>query len=398
VNANNRLQELDSLRGLAALSVAFSHHLIVLPVFFLETFNKPIWPNALKYTPLHIFWSGHEAVVLFFIMSGFVLSLPFYAHKAGSYTQFLTRRFCRIYIPYIVSVVAALMACALFSRHGVADLSFWFNLRWNEAVTWKDFWQHASLIGMFRCNEFNPVLWSLVHEARISLIFPFLMWLVMRLDWRVCLALSYAAAVCGYAFETRPWVTIDLLHTCSYLPMFVVGIVLARWKDTLVSYVRKLSPPWQYAQVALAVALYTYPSSWAQVTKIHTAMVNDIAITAGAAMFVVLALSSTKMAGLLNLQPVKFLGKISYSFYLYHAIVMLTAIHLFFGRAPLPVILCSSLVMGVVVSWLAYRLVEVPSISLGRWLTRAKSLAPGDAVKYAPDQANDRPLARIEKP
>jgi peptidoglycan/LPS O-acetylase OafA/YrhL len=77
---------------------------------------------------------------------------------------------------------------------------------------------------------------------------------------------------------------------------------------------------------------------------------------------------------------------------------MLTAIHLFFGRAPLPVILLSSLVMGVVVSWLAYRLVEEPSIRLGRWLTRAKSLAPGDAVKYAPDQVNDRTYARIERP
>lgn len=66
---NSRFDQIDSIRGLAALSVVISHLSLVIPNVYIV--------QKLKNTPLHIFWAGHEAVILFFILSGFVLALPY---------------------------------------------------------------------------------------------------------------------------------------------------------------------------------------------------------------------------------------------------------------------------------------------------------------------------------
>ena len=60
---STRLEPLDSLRGLAALTVLSLHVLLLMP-------DQGGW---LWRAP---FYNGHEAVLLFFVLSGFVLYLP----------------------------------------------------------------------------------------------------------------------------------------------------------------------------------------------------------------------------------------------------------------------------------------------------------------------------------
>ena len=59
-----RLAELDSLRGLAALSVVLFHF-----QSFWERAKLPIWERVGVLGPLRLVSSGHEAVLLFFLMS-----------------------------------------------------------------------------------------------------------------------------------------------------------------------------------------------------------------------------------------------------------------------------------------------------------------------------------------
>src|ERR1700738_3699896 len=103
---NKRIDILDSLRGLAALSVVFHHCLLVFPIFLAAFYHNPNLNNnlvlILTYSPIHILWAGHEAVILFFVLSGFVLSLPFLNNNTISYHKYIVKRFCRIYIPYII--------------------------------------------------------------------------------------------------------------------------------------------------------------------------------------------------------------------------------------------------------------------------------------------------------
>ena len=52
---SKRIKELDSIRGLAALTVVFGHFCLMLPSL----------PNSIKFSPLRFLWAGGEAVIVF---------------------------------------------------------------------------------------------------------------------------------------------------------------------------------------------------------------------------------------------------------------------------------------------------------------------------------------------
>ncbi|HEY1412478.1 MAG TPA: hypothetical protein VGF36_10065, partial [Rhodopila sp.] len=64
------------------------------------------------------------------------------------------------------------------------------------------------------------------------------------------------------------------------------------------------------------------------------------------------------------------LGRRSYSLYLTHLLVLLAAVHLLFGHAPLPIIVGGAWVVCLPVAALFHRLIEVPSDQCGRNLAR----------------------------
>lgn len=137
-----RFEELDSLRGLAAITVVIHHLSLVVPSILLN--------EKLKFTLLHILWAGHEAVILFFVLSGFVLSLPYLNKKAPSYRDYLIKRLCRIYIPYAASIVVAVILMAMLSRRGIPELSAMINNTWITSFSSDLFFKYILLIGRFK--------------------------------------------------------------------------------------------------------------------------------------------------------------------------------------------------------------------------------------------------------
>ena len=70
--AGKHFVQLDSLRGLAAGAVVLHHWNIIWGLSGAPKLGQA----ALQIFPLKLLTTGHSSVVMFFVLSGFVLSLP----------------------------------------------------------------------------------------------------------------------------------------------------------------------------------------------------------------------------------------------------------------------------------------------------------------------------------
>lgn len=71
MHQKKHISYLDTIRGLAALTVISEHYVIAygLPC------ETPLCQQILDFSPLHIWWDGTAAVSMFFVLSGLVLSI-----------------------------------------------------------------------------------------------------------------------------------------------------------------------------------------------------------------------------------------------------------------------------------------------------------------------------------
>ena len=370
-----RLEQLDALRGLAAVSVVAGHCLCV-PSAFDHT--RLAW--YLRHSPLGIIRAGYEAVVFFFLLSGFVLAIPFFSRPVA-YGRFVLKRVCRIYIPYYAAMLLAVILAASCSRSEVPELGWWVNQTWTKPLTWSLVVQHVLLVGSFAYASLNTVIWSLVHEMRISLLFPLLMVLVTRRGWRMCLGVGVLSSVVGngigHAARWGGWSDADCGLTLHYVGLFIAGALLARHRAALSARVVALPRRAKSALALGAVLCYT-SSLWLGpllsrpvVGQLYSCA-KDWGVAGGAAVFIVLALSSGTLARLLTTRPLLFLGRTSYSVYLLHGTVLLALVHLLYGSVPVWLIWALTVAITLPLSAISYRLTEVPSINLGRRLSSVR--------------------------
>jgi peptidoglycan/LPS O-acetylase OafA/YrhL len=384
---DHHYDELDSLRGLAAITVVITHFTNLFLVQAGPFVSLGQFIHSVKSTPFSVLLAGHQAVMLFFVHSGFVLSLQFMKGKSIGYGSFAIRRIFRIYVPYLVTLVLALACCAILYSGPIADLSNWFNTPWSDGITGTSVGGHLLFIGSFKSDRFDPVLWSLVHELRISFLFPFLVVFLMKKTWKANLLLAFALSFVGMTMSLaliKFGISVDYFLTVHYISMFIAGFLLAQNINAICAWYRSLGG---VARMSLAVAgfcMYTF----SHILPGRLGYFQDIPIAIGAVFMIIVAVCSVKTSAFLKRPLLTFFGRISYSLYLYHAVLLLSFTHMLYGRMPIAVILFIAAVMTVPVSWLSYTYVELPAIRSGkllaaRWENR-KPASAGSVLPSAP--------------
>ncbi len=384
VATQRHIVQLDSLRGLAAFTVLI-HHLDLT----VHTVDGPFsyaqqWYHQVHRPPFSFIFAGHEAVVLFFVLSGFVLYLPYRRGNDPTYGAFVIRRICRIWIPYAVVVTIALAARALLYHGPVDQLGPWFNEVWKH-VDIGDVLQHYAMLGVFNAAVLIPVLWSLVQEMRISLVYPVLAKAVRRWSPLVVAAvglgiLAFGLMVIGAVHERGE--DVDIWETLLYSGCFVLGALLARCQDRVVASIEKL--PWFVAIGGFLVCLGAFElTPWLPGPLKATA---DIVITLGALGLIAFGIGSAPLRSVLARRPVVWLGKVSYSVYLIHMVVILVVMRLWVGTVSMWILFAVSIVLTLVAAELLHRWVEIPAIRLGRRLTQKDRARAGNS-DLTPEQA-----------
>jgi peptidoglycan/LPS O-acetylase OafA/YrhL len=87
----------------------------------------------LRYIDLPLLMGGRFAVMLFFVLSGFVLALPYFAGTSAAYGPYLVRRFCRLYPPFAFAVLVSALLCYLLGGVALPGLSDWLTEAWGFA-------------------------------------------------------------------------------------------------------------------------------------------------------------------------------------------------------------------------------------------------------------------------
>lgn len=395
-----RLVALDSVRGIAAMVVVVHHCLLTQPAFsdfFFSTWRTGYHGAAeylLFHTPARIVWDGYEAVTLFYVLSGLVLMLPWAEGRGPHYLVFWVKRVCRIYLPYCVAVAGAAVLALLLVRSAhsgplITGGSEWLNaMGWSNPVTPAMLVDHALMIGHH--NTLNGVVHSLIWEMRVSLLFPLLALPLVR--WRIKGALGLLAGLVAFVvgaqlafapagtgatlLETGPALgafgklALEAQWTAYYACFFVIGAVIACYLAPIRRLLTRLPAfgPW----AMLLVGLLVIQAHWSRIHPLQETMV-----ALGSALVILTALSPGPIERALLAGPLRFLGRISYSLYLVHVPLLLTAVLLLHGRVPMAVLLTGVPLAAVALGWLFHVAVAEPCARLGqRIATRMRHRQP----------------------
>ncbi len=415
----DRIDALDSVRGVAALIVVVHHCLLTQPAFSDYFFSR--WRTEhgsltewlMFETPLRLLWNGAEAVTLFYVLSGLVLSLPWFAGRAPRYRDYAIRRLCRLYLPYAAAVgLSAVLAAWLHPVAAVAGLSDWVNtMNWTKEVTPAVLIDHAVMLG--HRNMLDGVVHTLIWEVRVSLVFPLLVlpivwWgvrgaaVVAAAIWAIVLGIHFIWSPDTSPFELLEWregfsrlgmIAMELQGTAYYATFFVIG-------STIASYLGRIRQIQAGAALGLlAAGLLVFQGHWSR-----DLFTQDLLVSLGSAMIVVAALAAGPLQRVLQWAPLLWLGRVSYSLYLVHVPLLFVAVILLHEYVPLAVILVGVVLASLVVAWLFNDFVAEPSARLGKSLTRrgpgrgdAKLLSGSHPVSSAQAGAPPLPSNRTDR-
>jgi peptidoglycan/LPS O-acetylase OafA/YrhL len=372
VRSQVRYRSLDGLRGIAATVVVFHHSLMTLPA----------WAGAVLYgarrstltmifgaPPLSVLWAGDAAVKVFFALSGFVLALMFLRPDPPSYAAFAAKRVCRIYLPYIGVVAIAMLIMTAIAPHPKPELSEWFNSSWNRRVTSSLILDHALMLGQQQYNFVDNPIWSLVHEMRYSLLFPMIMWAVVRMEWRVLIAasLTISLGAMGLPSHVAAYWAVDSLQ---YSFLFVAGATLAKYRKETAAWFRTLPTALRSAiglTSLLLLGTHGLVHSRIQIVRVLSSVAPHI----GAVLLLIAVIGSSRAQAALETKPCLWAGRVSYSLYLSHLVLLLTLVSLLYRFVPVYLILLALPPLALALAGVLYRWLEQPAISLGRRLERS---------------------------
>lgn len=353
-----RLQQLDSLRGIAALSVVCNH----LAQTFLSLNNwhpDNIVERAQWFGIRSIIACGGNAVMIFFALSGLVLTLSFITTDNRRYAPFAIKRVVRIYVPFACAILFSVLLYLAVQPTPIDALTRWFNEEsWYEYPSFEIIAGHLLMTGERRYQELDHVMWSLVHEMRIALIFPLI---VIAAQHFPRLALSGAIALglgANYlAGQTSDAIVDSFLKTASYLYLFVAGALLYFHADRVQRFIGQLGPRRAAAWMLCFVAMFLMPSKSAW---------GGIVSGLGAFGFLAMCFADPSVQPFLRTRIPLWLGRVSYSLYLLHLPIILAIVHLGYGHLPFPLLLAASLIASFAAAELSCRYIERPSAQFGK--------------------------------
>lgn len=403
-NGIQDIRALDGLRAVAALSIVIFHALHAA-----DFQNSPASHLFGNY-----FWYLSTGVHLFFVLSGFLLFLPYARamllnRELPNHWRFYRRRALRILPAYWTALV--ILAWLQTTDHVHAGFT-------SSIVT------HALMLhDMFPAfnRDFEGPFWTLAIEAQFYLLLPFiaaaLAWFVGasrsagRLLGGIALLTLLALGVRGLDIvltngmpktATGGFAPTFVLATMGmqgkYLEVFFMGmfasviyVAMAEMNGLSATTRRQLA--WLVLLASIIIILLAIPHTVNATPMFQPspgwglgALIYPMIVGVGyASLLLAVVGGSSAIRWFFETRPLRFVGLISYSLYIWHLPVILAIIPLFTGVPLLVRVVCA---FGV--AYLSYQLVERP------FLKRRSRQDTPRSTRAAPEPAllGNRPVAQ----
>lgn len=373
-NGSQEIRALDGLRAMAALSIVVFHALHA------ADFQHSSFGGALG----NFFWFLPTGVHLFFVLSGFLLFLPYARamllnRPLPGFLRFYQRRALRILPAYLVVLLALVWLQALRQGTSVSG----------ESVLAHLLMIHDMFVPFNR--DFEGPFWTLAVEAQFYLLLPVLALMLSRcvgstrsrarLLGGIGVLIAGALAVRGldiilvdwlHAGTSQGFVHEFVLFTMGmqgkYLEVFMMGMLastvyVVSVEQGALPHTLRRRVGWAVLWAALIIMLLAIPfirfggtifgprQSWGAGVLIYPLVVG----LGYATLLLAILWGSRPVRWLFETPPARFVGHISYSLYLWHDPIILALIPLFAGVPLVVRVACA-----FPVAYLSYQLVERP--------------------------------------
>ena len=300
----DHFKALDGIRGIAVLLVMFSH-----------SSNIFVWfHDKMNFTE-----TGKLGVYLFFLLSAYLLDRQIaIALKNGQATwrywaNYLMRRFLRIYPLFFIALLFNYWLVRSGSEYPI------------QIVDWNDIGQHLLL------QRGKRVFWSIPVEFIYYFISPLILLVIGRITkWNPMLfLLGIFLMIAAVVFFTSP-LELKPTNTVKYLPIFLIGTLISL-AEVMSNAFDKLNKDekWRWdilAFSAMLVLVLTFRSIYRNYYDALYPFHDEQYYLLYSVLWGILLIVAKNTTGLTNrilsFKPLRFVGVVSFSAYLFHIPVL----------------------------------------------------------------------------
>jgi peptidoglycan/LPS O-acetylase OafA/YrhL len=362
-----RTHSLDGLRGLAAIAVLLYHFITVFAPTLVP--GRATTASPIVDTPLSVLYNGPYAVLIFFVMSGFVISGA--ADRNRNLLLTLPLRYFRLAAPAAFAALYGWAMLTSFCQGGAVCASAGMPdaAGVGHAASGVLGAAYEGAVGVFLTgrSHYNYVLWTMKVELIGSLAIYVL--------YALCTGRARIGALLLLGLAPV------LLHNFQY-EAFVAGALMREFRSRL---------PLRFAAPAILFgllmgAVYTgLPERWGLQSWPAPFAPGDsrsLWYMVGATALVYGVLVSPTAERWLGSTPMQWLGRLSFPLYLAHVPLLNAVFARQQGVAPVGLVFCEYVAASLAAAWLIMRLVEDPVLAVIRAVssTQRRAMAPSAAL------------------